>query len=610
MKESCKTTGAEQVRWDLTDLYKDVDDPLIDNDIALLGKLAADFQLQFSGKLGDRLGDALSAKAELSCLQAKLSIFLFLSRSTDSANEHIQQRIGVLNESWSRCSANHLTFFNHELAQMDESAYQSLCESDPVVGHHRPYLDHLRSTSEYLLEQDVERALKIRDPFGGGEWSEYVEDLATELRFNLVDESVTLQKILQTSLDDPDAERRFNALKSLSTGLSTHKHDRLAARALNVVLGAKAVEDSERGYAGPMSARNLDNHVDDDTVEALHLAVAEDATRHARRYYRLVAKHLGVKVLKWSDRAAPMPFTSERIVTWQECVETVLAAYGSFSPTLRDLVQKMLASQWVDAPPAEGKRGGAFNYSVLLPSGEPRSYNLLNYMGSLNNVMTVAHELGHGVHGMLAAESQGALMFRSPTAYAETASIFGEMTTFNHLLGKTQSDTEKLSLLMSKSADFIGTAVRQISFSNFERRIHLERRTAKLKVADFNEAWMAETKAFYGEEGDIFSYEYADNLWCYIPHFFRPFYVYAYAFGELFTQSLYARREHYGDEFENMYLDLLRAGGSKNAVELMAPFGLDPREPDFWREGIESSIAVWLDEAEVISERILSGRGS
>jgi len=264
----------------------------------------------------------------------------------------------------------------------------------------------------------------------------------------------------------------------------------------------------------------------------------------------------------------------------------------------------MLERKWVDAPPYVGKGGGAFNYSVLLPNGEARAYNFLNYLGSPRDIMTVAHEVGHGVHGMLAAQSQGALMFRAPMAYAETASIFGEMTTFRYLLQRTATDEQKLALLMEKSADHINTVVRQISFSNFERRVHEARRGAKLTVDDFSSAWMDVTRAFYGEPGALFTYEHVENLWSYVSHFLRPFYVYAYAFGELFTQSLFARRADFGREFEPLYLNLLRAGGSQSAVELMAPFGLDPRDPSFWRRGIEASVSTWLDEAEAISARM------
>ncbi len=593
-----------EVRWDLTDLYTDLDDPALDGDLQALLQAMQDFHANFEGKLDTNLGDALEADAEITCASDKLMVYLFLRRSTDATNQRIQQRLAQVQEALAEASANYMVFFEHELAAMTDATYQQLLDDDPRVARHRPLLDHMRENRRYLLTQDVERALALRAPFSASEWSDYIDEREAELRFELEGKQLTLPEILHVANNDTDADKRARALHEFSTGLTDQGFDKLMARTLNVVLGAKSVEDRERGYDNPMSARNISNHVDDDTVEALHSAVAEVGAVQSQRYYRLVAAHMGKKPLLWSDRNAPMPFAAKTEVPWTDCVDTVLSAYESFSPTLRDLVAKMLDRKWIDAPPYEGKGGGAFNYSVLLPNGESRAYNFLNYMGSNRDVMTTAHEVGHGAHGMLAADTQGALMFRAPMAYAETASIFGEMTTFRYVLEQTASDEEKLALLMEKSADHVNTVVRQISFSNFERRIHAERRNGKLVVDDFNDAWMQVTRNFYGEDGDLFSYQDVDNLWSYVTHFLRPFYVYAYAFGELFTQSLYARKDQFGEDFEAMYLDLLRAGGSKNAVELMAPFGLDPREPDFWRQGIESSISTWLDEAEAISARM------
>jgi oligoendopeptidase F len=527
--------------------------------------------------------------------------YLFLRRSTDATNEKIEQRIGQIQEAWSRAHANHLNFFDHELVAIPEATYQAVLDRDEVAKRHRPMLDHARANRSYLLSEDIERALTLRGPFGPAEWSDYLREAETELRFELDGETKTLPEILHVATNDTNAGRRAAALHAFSSGLTSSRFDRLMARSLNVVVGAKAVEDSERGYESPMSARNIGNRVDDATVEALHTAVADAGARQARRYYRLLSAHLGMAPLKWSDRNAQVPFADTRVVPWQGCVDTVLAAYESFSPTLRDLVARMVSRRWVDAPPAPGKTGGAFNMAVLLPSGEPRAYNFLNYQGSTRDVMTVAHEAGHGAHGMLAAEAQGALMFRAPMAYAETASIFGEMTAFKYLLARSESTEQRLALLMGKCADHVNTVVRQISFSNFERKVHEQRRTGKLTVDDYNQLWMSVTRQFYGEPGDLFTYADTDNLWSYVTHFLRPFYVYAYAFGELFTQSLYASKDRFGDAFEPMYLDLLRAGGSKNAVELMQPFELDPRDPAFWRQGIEGSIALWLDEAEQLS---------
>jgi oligoendopeptidase F len=594
-------TGAEDVRWDLTDLYTDIDDPQIERDLQQLLSLAERFERDFRGKLQQRLGESLEAQAAMSQLSDKLMGYLFLRRSTDATNEKIEQRIGQIQEAWSRAHANHLNFFDHELVAIPEATYQAVLDRDEVANRHRPMLEHARANRSYLLSEDIERALTLRGPFGPSEWSDYIREAEAELRFDLDGETKTLPEILHVAANDSDSGRRAAALHAFSAELTSSRFDRLMARTLNVVIGAKAVEDSERGYESPMSARNIGNRVDDATVEALHTAVADAGARQARRYYRLLSAHLGTAPLKWSDRNAQVPFADTRVVPWQCCVDTVLAAYESFSPTLRDLVARMVSRRWVDAPPAPGKTGGAFNMSVLLPSGEPRAYNFLNYQGSTRDVMTVAHEAGHGAHGMLAAEAQGALMFRAPMAYAETASIFGEMTTFKYLLARSESTEQRLALLMGKCADHVNTVVRQISFSHFERKVHEQRRSGKLTVDDYNQLWMSVARQFYGEPGDLFTYDDTDNLWSYVTHFLRPFYVYAYAFGELFTQSLYASKDRFGDAFEPMYVDLLRAGGSKSAVELMEPFELDPRDPAFWRQGIEGSIQVWLDDAEQLT---------
>ncbi len=602
--DSQTSTGAEEIRWDLSDLYSGADDPKLDLDLEELLALAQRYEEKHRGKLAETLGASLEVEAKMTCLSGKLMVYLFLLRSTDATNETIQQKMGMVHEAWSRAAANHLNFFEHELVAISDENYAEILAKDENARRHKPMLDQSRANRNYLLDENIERALTLRSPYGAAEWSDYLDEMESELRFSLDGESKTLPEILHVVSNDADSDTRAKALEIFSQGLSEQRFDKLMARTLNVVLGAKGVEDRERGFASPMSSRNIGNQIDDSTVEALHAAVAEHGAEQGRRYYRLLAAHLGKKTLRWSDRNAPLPFVDERIIPWQECMETVLAAYGSFSPTLRDLVAKMVDNKWVDAPPAAGKGGGAFNYAVLLPNGEARAYNFLNYLGSTRDVMTVAHEAGHGAHGILAAEAQGALMFRAPMAYAETASIFGEMTTFKYLLSKAETDEQRLALLMDKSSDHMNTVVRQISFSNFERKIHAARASGKLRVADYSAAWMEVTTDFYGEEGALFTYENVENLWSYVSHFTRPFYVYAYAFGELFTQSLFAVQDQFGDKFEGMYLDLLRAGGSKNAVELMAPFQLDPRDPNFWSKGIKGSVATWLDEAEEISKRM------
>ena len=603
-KQAAEDTGAGHVRWDLSDLYRDLEDPALEADLSQFLSMAKDFDERHRGRLHETLGAALREQGAMQTLASKVLVYLMLRRSTDATNAQIERKMGQAQEALSVAEADHLNFFEHELVALSDERYEQLVESDPDVRHHRPYLDHLRANRRYLLSEEVERALTLRSPFGPSEWTEFTNELEAELRFELEGRQLTLPELLHVVSNDRDAGRRARALATLNRGLREQRFDRVMARTLNVVMGAKATEDRERGYSSPIAARNIGNRVDDETVEALHEAVAETGATQARRYYRLLAKHLGLGLLKWSDRNAPLPFSDTRTIPWQQCVDTVLSAYGSFSPTLRDMVQMMLERRWVDAPPYPGKTGGAFNCALLLPNHEPRAYNFLNYLGSTRDVMTVAHEAGHGVHGMLAAEAQGPLMFRAPMAYAETASIFGEMTTFHYLLQRAESDQQKLALLMSKCSDHINSVVRQISFSNFEKQAHEQRRRGKLTVEDLNQIWVSVTHAFYGKEGEVFTYENVENLWAYVTHFQTPFYVYAYAFGELFTQSLYAVREQFGADFEPMYLDLLRAGGSQDAVQLMKPFGLDPREPQFWRNGIQGSIEKWLDQAEALSAAI------
>jgi oligoendopeptidase F len=334
----------------------------------------------------------------------------------------------------------------------------------------------------------------------------------------------------------------------------------------------------------------------------------------ARRYYRLKARHLGLPVLRWSDRDAPMPFADTTSLPFEEARNVVTTAYESFSPTLATIVKSFFAERRIDAPVVKEKRHGAFNSSHVLPGGKPVSYTLMNYLGSNSDVMTLAHELGHGVHGILAGEAQGPLMFHAPIAYCETASVFGEMTTFTFLKDRLTraGDTKSLlALIMSKIDKVINTVVRQIGFSNFERRLHGmdESYTTwtglkKHSVEELSAIWLRTVQELYGEEGEIFTFENIDHLWAYIPHFHSPFYVYGYAFGELLTQSLCAQRERLGSKFEPLYLDLLSSGSTKDVVELLAPFDLDARNESFWKEGITGSLGALIEEAEQMSRAL------
>ena len=483
-----------------------------------------------------------------------------------------------------------------------------------MVARHRPWIEHARIFKPHLLTEPVEAALAKRSPFGPGSWSEFFDEVEADIRLPFRGAEKTLTELLNVLTNSKDAAERAEALKTINAGLGGY-FAKYSAQSLYVVAGEMAVERRERGYKDPMDARNKSNRIPGAVVDALHEAVTTTAGPLARRYYALKAKLLKMEKLAWSDRNAPMPFADTTLVPFDKAMETVLAAYASFSPTLAGLVKDFGETHRIDAPVTKGRRGGAYNYSFILPGNRPTSFVFLNYLGSNNDVMTLAHELGHGVHGMLAGEAQGTLMAQAPIAYAETASVFGEMTTFNFLKEqlKEKNDTKALlALITEKIEGNINTVVRQIGFSNFERRLHgmdadykTWQEPRKLSVEELNAIWLKTLKEFYGEDGDVFTYAETEHLWTYVSHFHRPFYVYGYAFGELLTQSLYSQRARFGDRFEPLYLDLLRSGSTKDVIELLAPFELDPTKKDFWENGIRVSLAATIQEAEDLAAQLL-----
>jgi oligoendopeptidase F len=495
---------------------------------------------------------------------------------------------------------------------LDDAVLAKWYASNEVAAKHRPWIEQQRIFKPHLLSEPVEGALTKRSPFGPSSWDEFFDECEADLRFVLEGESRNLTEMLDVLTTSKDAARRAEAQRAINYGLGGY-FGKYSAQTLYVIVGKGAVEDKERHYRHPMQARNKENRIPDAVVDALHNAVRNAASPLARRYYRLKAELLGLKTLKWSDRNAPLPFADTTVVSFDKAMSTVLAAYESFSPTLTGIIKEFISARHIDAPATEGKRGGAFNYSVVLPGNLPHSFTFLNYLGSNHDVMTLAHELGHGVHGILAGEAQGALMFHPPIAYCETASVFGEMTTFSFVKQQLAENGDRgalLALLCQKIEGMLNTVVRQIGFSNFERRVHGMdaayaewREPKKLSVAELDALWLATAQELYGGEGEVFTYENTSHLWAYISHFHRPFYVYGYAFGELLTQSLYAQRARLGERFEPLYLDLLRSGATKNVAELLAPFGLDPTEETFWAEGVRVSLEAMIAEAEGLARQ-------
>ena len=602
--------SANEIRWDLSILYSDIADPRLDSDLRELTAMANRFSTAYKGKLAELLGAAIRDYSEIEMLSGKINSYLFLRESTDLTNAVIKAKHAAFQRELSAVSGEHLTFFELELVQLSDDTLKKFYESDSVVSKHRPWIEHIRTFKPHFLSEPVESALVKRSPFNSGAWADFFDEVEADLNFDFRGDTKNLTEMMHLIAESKDATERAEALQCVNTGL-VGPFAKYAAQTLYMVAGLKAVEDKERGYSHPMDGRNKANRIPDSVVNVLHNAVTTLGGSLSRRYYKLKARHLGLTTLRWSDRNAPMPFADTTRIPFDEAAGIVKSSYESFSPTLTNLVKTFFTDRRIDVPVVKEKRSGAFNSSHVLPGGKAVSFTLLNYLGSNRDVMTLAHELGHGVHGILAGEAQGPLMYHAPIAYCETASVFGEMTTFTFLkerLVRSGDKSSLLALIMAKIDSTINTVVRQIGFSNFERRLHGMDESysnwtepKKRSVEELDAIWLKTAQELYGRAGEIFTYENSEHLWAYIPHFHSPFYVYGYAFGELLTQSLFAQRQRLGAKFEPLYLDLLRSGSTKDVVELLAPFGLDARNEAFWNDGISVSLGALIEEAEQLS---------
>ncbi len=608
MKKS--KTGAEKVRWDLNFLYSGIDDLQLDADVEKFAEMAENFHAGHNSKLSETFGKAISDYSEITMLVNKIGMYLECAFSVDVSNPSVKAKKADVERKFAKISGDFLSFFKLQIIELSDAELEKFYESNLVVLKHRPWIEQIRILKPHVLSEPVEASLIKRSLFGPGAWSEFYDEVENDLVFRYKRKEKTLTEMFHIMSESKDAKERFTAMSMINDALGGY-FSKYSAQTLYMVSGSSAIENRERNYCHPMEKRNKGNRISDAVADALHKSILEVASPLAKRYYKLKAGHLGLKTLHWSDRNAVMPFADTSIIPFKEAVEIVIAAYENFSPTLAKIAGKMIEGKRVDAPAMKNKKSGAYAYSVVLPGNIAVSVNLLNYLGSSRDVMTMAHELGHAVHGILSGETQGVLMQEAPIAYAETASVFGEMTVFNLLKKQLSVQDDKkslLALLMGKSDDILNTSVRQISFSNFERRLHgMDKdlknwnEPKKLSPEELNLIWLETTKSFYGGDGEIFTYENMERMWAYIPHFHRPFYVYGYAFGELLTQSLYAVKDKFGKDFEPLYLDLLRAGGTKDAIELLKPFGLDPSDEKFWSGGIMAGLGSFVKEADELS---------
>src|SRR5712671_2034477 len=578
--------------WDLGDLYPGRESEELKRDLAASETDAAAFRERYEGKLATLSGPALAgAVASYERLQETLGrvmSYAYLVYAGDMSNSEIGRFFQTMQERVNAITSG-ILFFTLEINRLGDAELAEKLKSQELA-HYAPWLRDVRAFRPYQLADDIEKLLHEKSIAGRSAWVRLFDETMAGLRFPWQGgEPLTNAEVLHLlSAHDPAVRKRAADV----LGEVLQQNVRNFALITNTLAKDKEIEDRWRGFKRPISSRNLSNFVEDEVVDALIAAVRGAYPALSHRYYRLKAKWFGVERLDFWDRNAPLPEEDDRIIPWPEAQRTVLEAYGAFSDELAAIGSRFFTGRWIDAPVRPGKAPGAFAHPTV-PSVHP--YLLLNYMGKQRDVMTLAHELGHGVHQILAG-AQGTLMSDTPLTLAETASVFGEMLTFRALLAAERDPRRRKAMLAGKVEDMLNTVVRQIAFVEFERRIHDERRGGELTAERIGDIWLDVQRESLGPALSLDDpYRY---YWTYIPHFIHsPFYVYAYAFGDCLVNSLYAAYEDAHQGFAERYLQLLRAGGTLRHRELLAPFGLDAADPAFWSKGL-GVIAGFIDELE------------
>lgn len=588
--------------WNLTDLYLSIDAQELQHDSDWAMKASIEFETLWKGKLeeavgktdNEGLGAAIQQFEKIEDVMGRLISFASLTYFSNTLDEQSAKFYGDMQTHITEASTK-LLFFGLELNQVDENLINKAFLNDPLAAKYEPWVTNLRKDKPYQLEDRIEQLFHEKSMTGHGAWNRLFDETMSDLRFEVNGETLAIEQTLNL-LQDNDPKVREAAGKSLISTFSGNL--RIFTLISNTLAKDMEISDRWRGFEDIADSRHLSNRVEREVVGALAGAVRDAYPRLSHRYYKLKAKWLGVEELNFWDRNAPLPETSKSLISWQEAKDIVLSAYGEFSPDMANIAADFFDKSWIDAPVRQGKAPGAFAHPTV-PSAHP--YVLINYMGKARDVMTLAHELGHGVHQVLAGD-QGALMASTPLTLAETASVFGEMLTFRAILKQTTDKRERKAILAQKVEDMINTVVRQIAFYEFERKLHTARREGELTSDQIGELWMSVQADSLGPA--IKLNEGYETFWTYIPHFIHsPFYVYAYAFGDCLVNSLYAVYQNADEGFQSRYFDMLKAGGTKHHSELLKPFGLDASQPDFWNQGL-SMIEGLIDELEALDAEL------
>ncbi len=580
--------------WNLADLYSGIKDPAIEADLkaamADAEKLAAGIQ----GKMADATGERLAGAVELyeSMVEKVYRVVSFaqLTYAADMSDGDAARFAQTMRERSNDIFTVAL-FFTLELNRIEDGRLEAQMAASGRLARYRPWIEAERQMRPHQLPDDVEKVLHEKSVAGRSAWVRLFDETLAEMSFDVSGERKSLSDTLNMLTDEDGADREAGA-RALAKGFGDKV--KLFALVTNTLAKDKEIEDAWRKFKRPVSSRNLANQVEDEVVDALVTAVRDSHEALAHRYYKLKAKWFGEERLNWWDRNAPLPEIRDRTFTWDEAKDAVLASYGRFTPEIADIAKDFFDKRWIDAALRPGKDSGAFSHSTV-PSAHP--YILMNFHGKARDVMTLAHELGHGVHQVLSGP-QGTLMSDAPLTLAETASVFGEMLTFQGMLADEPDSARKRVLLAGKVEDMLNTVVRQIAFHEFERRVHDARAEGELSPEQLGDIWMAVQTESLGP-----AFKFDDDyrtFWAYIPHFIHsPFYVYAYAFGDCLVNSLYSVFQDGHPGFQAKYLEMLKAGGTLHHKELLAPFGLDASDPAFWKRGL-SVISGLVDQLEEV----------
>ena len=595
-----ETKNVEQApNWDLTDLYPSPDSPEFKNDLAKVASLSERFATRYQGKLeglsGEDFAKSIEEYEKISGIMGKMGAYAYMLRSTNLNDEKIMSFYQNFDEKSTEIG-NKTLFYGLEINRLsDENLEEKL--KNPEVAHYKPWLDKVRASKKHDLSDDLEKMSSQKAMTGRSAWVRLYDETLADLRYDVDGKKYTDAEIenLKTS---PDASTRKKAADAV--GKVFKENAKLFAFITNTLALDKKVDDEWRGFKKPYDSRNLGNDVENEVVDALVSSVKKNYANTSHRFYGLKAKWLGVEKLEYYDRNAPLPEIPETKYSFEDAKKIVLKAFGDFSPEMAEIGKKFFDNNWIDVAPKEGKQSGAY---AMPGVKESHPYILLNFQGKPGDVMTLAHELGHGVHQYLAKE-RGDLMADTPITLAETASVFGEMLTFKYMLKEEQDPKKRFAMIAEKTSDMLNTAVRQIAFHNYETEVHTERREkGELSAERLSEIWTKHQQESLGDKVNLD--ENSKVIWGQIPHLIHtPFYVYAYSFGDCLVNSLYKTYEEGKvPDFQEKYKEMLAKGGTEKHKELLAPFGLDASKPDFWDKGLKV-ISGFVDELEKLTKEL------